>query len=103
MSEQAFQQAGQRIFARLASSGVYHPAGGTDVEIGLIRSQPTESTSLFSTQISSASTSFWILASAVPEPKAGDTITIGSRTFVVQGEPELDQLGVSWHLDTVPS
>jgi hypothetical protein len=41
--------------------------------------------------------------SEVAEPAAGDTLTVGGETFVVQGEPVRDREQLVWTLDVRPA
>jgi hypothetical protein len=40
------------------------------------------------TRIHAATAIFELPVSEVPEPRPGDRLTVGDKTFVIQGEPE---------------
>ncbi|MGR3497109.1 head-tail joining protein [Citreimonas sp.] len=82
---------------------VYTPQGGQPVSLRAIRSSADELTGFGDTRLHSNTAMFEVQVAAVAVPRAGDTISVGSETFVVQGEPERDVLGLAWLLDTVPA
>jgi hypothetical protein len=50
-----------------------------------------------------ATSMFDVPVSEVPEPTAGDTLTLDGETFVVQVEPTRDRERLVWTLDTRPT
>lgn len=86
-------------------AAVYTPFGGAPLPdpIRVIREQKTADVSWGDTTAPSATTTFSIMATDVPEPKAGDRLTIGTETLAIVGEPRLDAEGLSWSVEAPPA
>lgn len=82
----------------------YAPASGApSIAIRVKRRAPDEVGDIRDTQIWTETTVFDVPCADVAEPLAGDRITVGAETFVVQGKPTRDSLRLVWRLDTRPA
>lgn len=90
-----------QIFADpvIAKDALYTPKDTvTGYPIRVTLDQPDEVTSFGEAQLHATTTLISVRESEVAEPKAGDSITIGTRTFVVMGEPRADSERLVWKL-----
>jgi hypothetical protein len=101
----AFDAGVTALFAdpHLAREVVYTPAGGDPVTVRAIRTAPDVTRDWGATAVHSDSVVYDLPVSAVAAPSAGDTITDGAETRVVQGVPERDDHRTVWTLDTRPA
>jgi hypothetical protein len=78
---------------------VLHPAGESGAGAG-DRPAPDTIVGFGDTRIHVGTTTFEVRASQVANPRPDDQLTIGSETFVIQGEPERrDPDRLVWNLD----
>ena len=99
----AFQGAVDATFAAFGINALYTPAGDQPVSVRVIARRPDTIVGFGETRIHAETATFEVRASDVASPRPGDQLTVGGKTFVVQGEPERrdpDQL--VWTLDTRP-
>jgi hypothetical protein len=95
-----FQDAVDATFAAFGIDCVYATAGGEPVSVQVIARRPDTIVGFGETLIHAQTATFELRASEVATPRPGDQLTIGTETFIVQGEPERrdpDQL--VWTLD----
>ena len=99
-----FQGAVDATFAAFGIDATYTPAGGEPVSVRVIARRPDTIVGFGETRIHAETATFELQASEVAGPGPGDQLTVGSDTFVVQGEPERrdpDQL--VWTVNTRPT
>jgi hypothetical protein len=90
-------------FAAFGIEAVYTPAGGEAVSVRVIARRPDTIVGFGETRIRTETATFEVRANEVSGPRTGDLVTIGSETFVVQGEPERrDPNRLVWSLDVRP-
>jgi hypothetical protein len=95
-----FQGVGDATFAAFGIDATYTPAGGDPVTVRLIARRPDTIVGFGDTRIHVGTTTFEVRASQVANPRPDDQLTIGSETFVIQGEPERrDPDRLVWNLD----
>jgi hypothetical protein len=83
---------------------VYTPAGGDPVSVRVIARRPDAIVGFGETRIHAETATFELRASEVANPRSGDQLTVGSDTFVIQGEPERrDPERLVWRLDVRPA
>jgi hypothetical protein len=99
-----FAGAVDATFAALGIEAVYMPAGGEPVSARVIARRPDTIVGFGDTRIHAETATFEVRASEAANPRPGDLVTIGSETFVVQGEPERrDPDRLVWSLDVRPT
>jgi hypothetical protein len=90
-------------FAAFRIDANYTPSGGEPVPVRVIARRPDAIVGFGETRIQTETATFGLRASEVASPRPGDQLTIGSETFLVQGEPERrDPDRLVWTLDTRP-
>ena len=98
-----FQGAVDATFAAFGIDAVYTPAGGDSVSVRVIARRPDTIVGFGETRIHTETAMFEVRASEVASPRPGDQLTVGSETFVIQGEPERrDPDQMVWTLDVRP-
>jgi hypothetical protein len=91
-------------FAAFGIDAVYTPAGGEPVSVRVIAKRLDTIVGFGETRIHAETATFELRASKVTSPHPGDQLTIGGKTFVVQGEPERrDPDRLVWTLDVRPT
>jgi hypothetical protein len=99
----AFQGAVDATFAAFGIDAVCTPAGGEPVPVRVIAKRPDTIVGFGDTRIHAETASFEVRASDVAPPSPGDQLTVGTETFVIQGEPERrDPDRLVWTLDVRP-
>jgi hypothetical protein len=99
-----FQGAVDATFAAFGTDAVYTPADGEPVSVRVIARRPDTIVGFGETRIHAETATFEVRASEITNPRFGDQLTIGSETFVVQGEPERrDPDRLVWTLDVRPA
>jgi hypothetical protein len=97
-----FKGAVDATFAALGIDALYTPAGGEPVGVRVIMKRP-DIVGFGETRIHAEAATFELRASEVVNPRPGDQLIVGTKTFVVQGEPERrDPDRLVWTLDTRP-
>ena len=87
-------------FAAFGIDAAYMDVGGEPVPVRVIASRPDTIVGFGETRIHAETATFEVRASEVPDLHAGDQLTIGGETFIVQGEPERrDPDRLVWSLD----
>jgi hypothetical protein len=87
-------------FAAFGITALYTPAGGDPAPIRVIARRPDTTVGLGETRIYAETATFELRASEVASPRPDDKLTVGSDTFIVQGEPERrDPDRLAWRLD----
>ena len=100
----AFQGAVDATFAAFGIDAVYMPAGGRPLAVRVIARRPDTIVGFGETRIHAETAVFQLRTSEVASPRPGDQLTVGSGTFVVQGEPERhDPDRLVWSLDVRPA
>jgi hypothetical protein len=84
----AFDGAIDATFAAFGIDAVYTPAGGDPVGVRVIARRPDTVVGFGETRIHAETATFEVRASEVANPRPGDQLTIGTETFIVQGEPQ---------------
>jgi hypothetical protein len=98
-----FQDAVDATFGAFGIDAVYTPAGGEPVSVRVIARRPDTIVGFGETRIHAETATFEVRASEVANPPH-DQLTVGSETFVIQGEPERrDPDRLVWGLDTQPA
>jgi hypothetical protein len=78
-------------------------AGGAPVPVCVIARRPDRIVGFGETRIHAETETFEVRATEVANPRPGDQLTVGSETFVIQGEPERrDPDRLVWTLDVRP-
>ena len=102
----AFAAAVDDLFAdpNLAVDILYRPGGvGDGVAVRAMRRAPDDEITLAETRLVTPTSMFEVRVSEVAAPADGDTITLGSAVFVIQGTPRRrDPLQLIWALDARP-
>ena len=99
-----FQGAVDATFAAFGIDAVYAAAGGEPVSVRVIARRPDTIVGFGETRIHAETATFELRASEVSDPHQGDHLTVGSDTFVIQGEPERrDPDRFVWTLDARPA
>jgi hypothetical protein len=100
----AFTGAVNATFAAFGIDAVYTPADGEPVPVRVIARRPDTIVGFGEARIHAETAMFELRASEVADPRPGDQLTVGSETFVVQGEPERrDPDRRVWSLDARPT
>jgi hypothetical protein len=87
----------------LSKPATYLAVGtSTSLPVRVITKQPDMVVGFGGGQFHTSTMLFDIRASEVPDPSAGDKITLGSHIYIVQSEPKLDREGLVWTLDVAP-
>lgn len=87
----------------MAADGTYVTLDGEVLSVRVIR-RPTEpDIAGFDTRIAAQGAMFDVRVSDVHRPRAGERLDIGTAFFLVQGEPQLDDEGLIWTLNTRPT
>jgi hypothetical protein len=71
-----------------ASTPSYTPAGGELVPLRVSATRPDAIVGFGETRFHAETATVELRASEVADPRPDDQLTVGSETFVVQGEPE---------------
>jgi hypothetical protein len=91
-------------FAAFGIDAFYAPAGGEPVSVRVIAKRPDAIVGFGETRIHVETATFEVRASEVANPRSGDQLTVGGKTFMVQGEPEQrDPDRLVWNLDVRPA
>ena len=91
-------------FAAFGTDAVYTPAGGEPVPVRVIARRRDTIVGFGETQIHAETATFELRASEVASPRPDDQLTVGGKTFVVQGEPERhDPDRLVWTVDVRPA
>jgi hypothetical protein len=91
-------------FAAFGIDATYTPAGVEPVSVRVIARRPDTIVGFGDTRIHAETATFEVRACEAANPRPGDLVTIGSETFVVQGEPERrDPDRLVWSLDVRPT
>lgn len=91
--------------ANMAIDASIEPAGGGPaIACRVLRKAPDEVRDFGGgASIASETARFEVRASEAPQPSEGDVITVGAASYIVQGVPLRDDLGLVWVLDTYPA
>ena len=95
-----FEGAVDSTFAAFAIDALCTAAGGEPVPVRVIARRPDSIVGFGDTRIHAETATFELRASEIADPHPDDQLTIGSESFVVQGEPQrrdFDRL--VWNLD----
>jgi hypothetical protein len=99
-----FQGAVDATFAAFGIDALYTPAGGEPVPVRMIPRRPDTIVGFGDTRIHAETATFELRASEIADPHPDDQLTIGSESFVVQGEPQRrDPDRLVWNLDVRPA
>jgi hypothetical protein len=101
----AFATAGRALFAdpHLTTAAVWTPAGGDAVALRLMLRRPDQVQEWGETAVVTEARSADIRTAVAPTLAAGDTVAIGPDSYVVQGQPVRDTLGLVWTVTLVPA
>ena len=100
----AFAGAVDATFAAFGIDATYTPGGGEPVPVRVIARRPDTIVGFGETRILTETATFELRASEVANPRPDDQLTVGSETFVVQGEPERrDADRLVWTMGTRPA
>jgi hypothetical protein len=97
----AFQEMIDALFSNssLARDVLYTPVAGTPKTIRAVIKSPDRIVDVRDIAIHTPTLVVDVRVSDVPDPGEGDTLTIGTLTYVVQGEPARDAENLIWTLD----
>ena len=101
-----FAAATDRIFANPSMAAAAVWISGTSSEerpIRVIRRAPDRITEFGAGRFVSDTMMVDVRVSALPDPRPGDLIVIGTDSFTIQGEPMRDRDRLIWSLDLRPS
>jgi len=102
----AFSAAVDVIFAdpNMAADAQWILAGtAPPVAIRLVRRSPDPMQDFGQARLSQPTTMVDVRVADVASPKPLDRIVIGAETFVIQGQPLLDRLGLVWTINLRPA
>lgn len=102
----AFSAAIDVIFAdpNMAADALWSAAGtGPAVAIRVIRKSPDNLQDYGQARVKQPATMVDVRLSDLANPAAGDTITIGTEVFVIQGSPLKDRLQLVWNINLRPA
>jgi hypothetical protein len=92
------------VFHAFGSSAIYLSASGDPLVVKVIARRPDAIVGFGETRIHVETATFEVRASDVANPRSGDQLTVGGKTFMVQGEPEQrDPDRLVWNLDVRPA
>jgi hypothetical protein len=95
-----FQGAVDATFAAFGIDALYTPAGSEPVSVRVIARRPDTIVGFGDTRIHTETATFEVRAIEIETPRPGDQLTVGSESFVVQGEPERrDPDRLVWTID----
>ena len=101
----SFKEAAQRsvnsIFSLLGEDATFTATVGQPLTVRAVRRQPDEILDVASSRIHTATDIFLLRVAEVANPKAGDALQLGTESFVIQGEPRLEQHGLVWQIDGI--
>lgn len=97
--------AGLRILLQGPRSvaAVYQRDGDLPQSIRVIRHQPTQDMTFGDTTVPVDTTIVEIDRSDIPDPTAGDMLTIGTESLEIEGVPRLDRQGLKWLCEAPPA
>jgi hypothetical protein len=102
----AFTAAIDAIFAdaNMAADAVWRACGVPQVAVPcrVILSRPDLQTSFGDARITSDTVMLDFRVSDVPNPGAGDSVTLGGEVLILQGEPARDRERLTWRCEAVP-
>jgi hypothetical protein len=84
----AFDGTVDATFAAFGVDAAYTPAGGEPILVRVIPRRPDTIVGFGETRIQAETATLELRASEVANPRPGDQLTVGSDSFVIQGEPE---------------
>ena len=88
------------VFDAFGLDASFTPDGGMPAPVRVIAKRPDTIVGFGETRIHTETAIFELRASEVANPRPGDQLTVGSDTFVIQGEPERrDPDRLVWTLD----
>jgi hypothetical protein len=101
----AFQEMIDALFAdpAVARTVTYTPVAGSAQTIRAVIKSPDRVIDVRDIAIHTPTVVVDVRVSDVATPQAGDTLTIGTLTYVVQGEPVRDAENLVWTLDCTRS
>ena len=95
-----FAGAVDATFAAFGIDATYIPNGGEPVQVRVIARRPDTIVGFGESRIHAETAMFELRANEIASPRPDDQLTVGSETFVVQGEPERrDPDRLVWSLD----
>ncbi len=101
----AFAAAIDAIFAdpNMAAAATWRACGAPSaVPCRVILSRPDLTTSFGDARITSETVMLDVRAAEIAAPGAGDIVTLGGETLVIQGEPLRDRERLTWKCQAVP-
>ncbi len=101
----AFTAAINAIFAdrNMAADAVWRAGGiGPGTPCRVILTRPDLQSSFGDARITSATVMLDVRVSEIATPAAGDTVTFGGETLVIQGAPSRDRERLTWKCEAVP-
>jgi hypothetical protein len=102
----AFSAAVDVIFAdpNVAADAQWFFAGiAPPVAIRVVRRAPDDVQDYGQARLSQPATTVDVRVSDIASPKPVDRIMIGGETFVIQGQPQRDRLGLVWTINLRPA
>ncbi|MBI4030848.1 MAG: hypothetical protein HY370_04170 [Proteobacteria bacterium] len=92
------------VFAAFGIDALYVPQSGPSVSVRVVSKSRDETIAFDMTRISVSTRVFEMRRSEPVTPAAGDSLTVGDDTYVIQGEPlSVDVDRLVWTLDTRPA
>jgi hypothetical protein len=101
----AFQEMIDALFAdpAVARTVTYTPVAGTARTLRAVIKSPDRIVDVREIAIHTSTLVVDVRVSDIATPQEGDTLTIGTLTYVVQGEPARDAENLVWTLDCTRS
>jgi hypothetical protein len=93
-----FSGAIDALFANLGVDATYTPQGGSGVTVKIIFTQPTQVAGLFDAGLAAPAHVADVRVSEVVAPAAGDTLVVGSDTYLIR-QAHQDSERLVWRLD----
>ena len=81
---------------------VFTAEGGAPLSVRIVSRRADDVTTFGEARLWSETTRVDLRTAEVPNPRPGDTLTLGEEVFTIQGEPVRDRERLVWTLDLRP-
>jgi hypothetical protein len=86
----------------IGHDALHTPAGGEARSVRVILRRADDVTTFGEARLWSETTRVDLRVAEVPNPRPGDTLTLGEEVFTIQGEPVRDRERLVWTIDLRP-
>lgn len=99
-----FAAAVEALFAdvNLGTAAIFAPDGGSPISVRVIARQPDRLVAFGDARLASDSTLFDLRVGEVADPRAGDRLDVGAKSYIIFGEPTRDVERLVWTVSARP-